>query len=285
MKRMVFAVLAGALVSGGWMSGAAHAAPFAPPQRFSISGQAGLTGTKMGEVNDDIERANRFLTQQNWRNVDEITTAFTFRGDIRANVMGPWYIAAGISRLTASSGVDFDQVIDVKPSATIYRATVSYQLPFWIKDKIRFAVGAGLDHAASSKMEISHEHRNVEAGTLRLESLRYEGSGTGGHALLESEILVGESAAIVGDVGWRQLVVKTDSYRWKIDRVATGVPDQDNDGVPNNDDLSDQSFLRHGFLPSELLNSPGDIRTLEPMEPELDFSGVHANIGLRFYIF
>jgi len=285
MKRMVFAVLAGALISGGWISGAAHAAPFAPPQRFSISGQAGLTGTKMGDVNQDIRRANRFLTRQNWRNVDEIETAFTFRGDIRANVMGPWYVTAGISRLTASSGVDFDQVIDVKPSATIYRATVSYQLPFWIKDKIRFAVGAGLDHAASSKLEVSHEHRNVEAGTLRLESLRYEGSGTGGHALLESEVLVGETASIVMDVGWRQLVVKTDSYRWKIDRVATGVPDQDNDGVPNHDDLSDSSFLRHGFLPNELIGSPGDIRTLEPMEPDLDFSGVHANVGLRFYIF
>lgn len=285
MKRIVFVVLAGNLILGGLAAGPAQAAPFAPPQRFSISGQVGIGGTSMGEVNDDIRRANAFLSRQNWRNVDEISSAFVFRGDIRANVVGPWLVTVGISRFTASSGVDFDQVIDVKPSASAYRATLSYQLPFWIKDKLRFALGAGIDYVTNAKMEISHEHRNVEAGTLRMESLRYEGNGAGGHGLLESELLVGESASIVADVGWRQLVVKTDSYRWKIDNVATGVPDQDNDGVPNGDDLSDVSFIRHGFLPSELINSPGDIRSLAPTEPELDFSGVHANVGLRFYIF
>jgi hypothetical protein len=290
MKRSALAVLAASLIlegfgAGGLLGRTATAAPFAPPQRFSISGQAGLGGAAMGEVNDDIERANAFLSTRNWKTVDEIETAFVFRGDIRANVAGPWLVTLGISRFTSSTGVDFDQVIDVKPSAVVFRATLSYQLPFWLGDNLRFAVGGGLDYASSAKMEITHVHRNVEAGTRRLESLRYEGSGVGGHGLLEAELLVGESAAIVGDVGWRQLVVAPDSYHWKIDRVAGGVPDQDEDGVPNGDDLSDLSFLRHGFLPNELVNSPGDIRSLQPMKPELDFSGVHGNVGLRFYIF
>ncbi|MCA9726592.1 MAG: hypothetical protein KC729_02850 [Candidatus Eisenbacteria bacterium] len=283
MNRMVVIALVGTLV--GCLGSVAQAAPFAPTQRLALSGQAGLGSIGMKDVNAEIDRGNTFLQRQTWSTLDDLKSNFLFRGDLRYNIYGSWSVSAGISRAVASTGVDFDQVIEVKPSATIYRGAVSYQLPWWVKEKIRFALGGGIDRTSSARVEVSHEHRNVESGTIRIETLTLEGSGTGAHAFLESELLVSESISLVSDIGWRQLKVSTDSFRWKIERVENPDLDQDRDDVPNGSDLSDNSFLRHGFLPPGLVGSPGDIRILEPDKVDMDFSGVQASVGLRFYLF
>lgn len=276
-----------AVAAGGFLLGAAAGTAwgFDPTARFSIAGQVGLGGTAMSDVNDGIDRGNLFAASQNWNDVDALSSGFNFTFDLRADITGPWMVSAGIQRLTASTGVDFDQVIEVKPKYSLFHGRLLYRVPYRPFESIRFSLGTGVLFVNTAELAVSHEHRNVEAGTLRIETLTLENSGTGFQGFLEAEVVFNELATMVTDVGYRYLNTTNDSFSWKIERVENPDLDEDDDEIPNGLDLSDDSFIRHGFLPAQSVDDPGDIRNLQPTGMDLDYSGLQANVGLRFYLF
>lgn len=259
-----------------------------PTDRFSLTGTLGLSFPKMGEVNDEIRAGNRFLESRDWLTLDELSTQFNFNYGLRANIVGAWNLEIGGGRVTGEEGVDFDQVITVTPSGNFYAARVVYELPFRARENIRFFVGAGPVYFSTMELKVSHEQRDVEGGTERIESLTLDASGAGWMAAWETEIILSEKTTLVGDLGYRS--VSTDygagDAKWKIERLRTAEGfDSDGDGVPDSQDLSELSYFRSAFA-SEQIGRDGNIRETFP-NPGLsnDFTGFVANVGLRFYLF
>jgi hypothetical protein len=128
----------------------------------------------------------------------------------------------------------------------------------------------------------------VEAGVERVETLLVDLSGSGAVGLLEAEVLLNESFAIVGDVGYRHLSLDQDDYSLAISNVRDPAIDgPDADDIPEGRDLSPTSILRHAFILEE--DRPDelglDLDQFRLEDFKVDFSGVQANIGLRIYIF
>jgi hypothetical protein len=285
LRRLSTAIAAVLLTaSSGWFGSGGLA--YDPTARVSLAGQVGLGGLQMGDVNHEIRDGNRYLTAQSWTTLKEIHTGFNFAGDLRAQLTPRWSISIGGGRTTGKSKVDFDQVIEVRPYAHFFHARLLYHLPFRPTQNVRLAVGGGPLDYFDARLNVSHEQRQVDGGTLRVEHLDLKGSGWGFQGLVEAEVILSEQITLVGDLGYRQIKVNYDHFDWKIDRLRTDpLFDTDGDGVPDEFDLAEGSFFRHAFA-DENLDPNGDIRQSRPNEGiQLDYSGVQANIGLRFYLF
>ncbi len=250
-----------------------------PTARVSIAGMLGASSLGMGDVNDQINRGNAFLADQDWIELDEIKRGFNFGWEVRSTVSGPFAGSLGGGLLSASSSVDFDQVIDVKPSATFYRARLDYMLPFRPKPSIRMFVGGGPLFLTDAKVEATHEARTVDGGVQRVDSATISGSSVGFEGLLAVEMVFNERITLVLDGGYRLAKASGDDMEWKASRVANPVLDRDEDDVPDGLELGQESYLRHAFL---------DGNRVTPQvqgSQDIDFSGAQANVGLRFYLF
>lgn len=266
-----------ALAAGTLASLVAPAAlAYAPTKRVSICGQLGLGAVAMDDVNREVRRGNVFMASRDYISLDELKYGFNFKGDLRCTVKGPWGVALGMGSVKAKSDVDFDQVIRVEPSARLYFAHVSYLFPWRPRgESIRLFAEAGPAFISSAKLVVNHERREPDAGVLRVEELEVDGSGAGGEIRLVGETVFNERITLWSDVGYRFLNSTEDSFKIKISRVADPVIDRNGNGIPDGQELVEGSYLLNAFL-----DSSGDVQNLD-----VDWSGVQANIGLRFYLF
>lgn len=267
------------------VSGSIPTLAYDPTDRFSIAGGVGISFCDMGDVNDEISSGNRFLSSRNWTTVDQLNTGFNFNYELRANVLGSWYLSLGGGRIAGETGVDFDQVIDIKPSTNFFSARVLWQAPWRPIESVRLFLGGGVANFTGTQLEVSHEQRDVETGTLRVETLTLEGSGWGALTTLEAELILSETATIVGDAGYRFFSTEYEDYEWNISALNNPALDDDGDGIANEFDLSENSYLREAFG-GENLHQDGDLTRSQPNDGiSLDFSGFQLNVGLRFYLF
>ena len=249
-----------------------------PTDRFSIMGGMGLAGLKMGDVNDQIDRGNVFAAHQNWISLDRINQGFNFDWEVRGTMSGPIALSLGGGAISGKSGVDFDQVIDIKAKSSVYRARVDYLLP-WSPRNIRLFAAGGPIYLQNARTEISHEARTVDGGVLRIDSATLKGSSVGAEILGMAELVFNEHVTLVINAGYRYAKATADKVEWKVSRVADPVLDRDEDDIPDGFELGSESYLRHAFLNGDRVNPTSD------GEIKLDFSGPQANFGLRFYLF
>jgi hypothetical protein len=284
---------------------AAHAQ--APKGRVSITGEIGGCMPALGDVNRDIRLGNVAMKRYSWNPLNEISLGYTFTGDLRARVYGPFTISVGAGQSLSKSGITFDQVISVKPKVNFYHFRLFYDLPFKPMPKMMLRVGAGLVDATNAQVAVRHERRTVDGGTQWIETATIKAKGMGAHALIESELMLNQRTTLVIDLGYRRLNLNHsgnagDFRSWSRSGVETPQGDQDGDGIINVYDLADsrntpdgnlqQGYLSASFLevPLDIANRPIDIggqRELVRIRDlaKLDFSGPLASVGLRFYLF
>lgn len=266
--------------------------------RFGVTGQAGGGLMSMSDANDRIEVANEFLESKGWKTLSDLGLGFSFTGDVRYRVAGPFWLTAGGGYTFGQSGVDFDEVITIRPSGSVYHLRALYDIPFRPRPKMLLRVGGGPVYMPNAEFKVEHENRSpdVQGQTERIETLYFEGKGWGGAGLLEAEYLLTQKASLVVDLGYRYLKVDRDKIRWSIPRLpGNTLPDQDEDGdgVVNRYDLDEENgIIANAFLEIQrnLGGEPiidGEGRPLtEPRGLEkIDFSGPQLNVGLRYYIF
>ena len=291
--------------------GAAGLAWIAPAQaqdpigRFSIGGTAGGGIFALADVEDRIDEANRdYFGPRGWKTLDAPGVGFNFAGDLRARIYGPIHLSIGGGTMMAESGLDFDEVISVKPSATYYQVRVDYDLPWRPTPKMRLRVGGGALNTTSAECEVRHEVRRVEGGTQRVETATFEGSGWGGLAVVAAEYTLNDKTTLVLDLAYRYLDIERDKFSYHISDLAQPTQDTDHDGVPNLYDLDqdgvDQSgdpvltpltiigaaFLEMERISGEPVNDADGRPNVRALGMErIDFSGPILNVGLRFYLF
>jgi hypothetical protein len=304
------------------VAAAAVAQAQAPKGRVSITALAGGCLPALSDVNRDIRLGNDALKRYGWSPMKEINGGYTFTGDLRARVYGPFTLSFGRDQSFAQTGIDFDQVISVKPKVDFYHYRIFYNLPFKPMPKMILRVGAGLLDAttrtipfplhdirlkAGAQVAVRHERRRVEGGTQWIESATFKAKGLGAHALIESELMLNQRTTLVIDVGYRQLSLNrsgdaTNFLDWRRTEVETPERDLDGDGIINVYDLADyrdteDGIPQQGYLSASFLEVPlgpdgrpidiGNQRALVHVRDlrKIDFSGPQASVGLRFYLF
>lgn len=264
------------LLGGGILAWAGSANAYVPTKRISIAGQLGLSGYSMADVNREIRRGNDFMAENNYVPLEEIHRGFNFQADLRCGIRGPYGVSLGIGRTRGSSGVDFDQVIEIKPAGNYFTARMSYMLPLRPRPSIRMFAEAGPMYLASGRSEVVHERRDSDIGILRIETLGMEAKGFGGEAKLVGEVVFNERVTLWSDVGYRRLSIEPDAPSLSITRVRDPGLDANHNGIPDAQELVEGSYLLNAFLDGE---------QALPSGMTVDFSGVSANVGLRFYLF
>ena len=279
----------------------------APKGRVSITGQVGGCLPIFNDVNKDIRLGNEALLRYGWSPMKELSVGYTFTADLRARVYGPLTLSVGVGQSFAHTGVDFDEVISVKPKVAFYHFRAFYDLPFKPMPRMFLRVGGGLIDATSAQVVVRHERRRTEGGTVWVESATLKAKGLGAHALIESELMLNQRTTLVIDVGYRKLSLDRsgngeDLRTWSRSGVETPLGDQDHDGIINVYDLADdrdtgdgnpqQGYLSASFLdvplgpdgkPIDIGNGREQVRVRDLRK--IDFSGPQASVGLRFYLF
>lgn len=268
-----------------------------PIDRFSLTGQVGITGLAMGQVNDQIDEGNGFLRQRGWTQLDNLGYGYNFAWNLRARVRGPLSVSLGGGQVIGETSLDFDEVISVEPSVRLYSLRLDYELPFRPMSTFIMRVGGGPVWYSSTELKVQHERRSVETGTERIESAKFEGDSWGAHGYLEGELVLSEKITLVADVGYRFGTIQvSDNWDWEITGLALPLADDDRDGIPNKWDFDEaNSWLIHSFLEVQrddegrvILDDSGrpivHIRR-DDENLDLQLSGVVANVGLRFYLF
>lgn len=264
------------------LAGTAHAAD--PIGRFSISGQLGIGGYRMGDINQGIGRSNAILARERpeWKLPDRIRSGFEFVGDATYDLTPTIRVGLTYGSTSGSTGVDFLQTIDVKPSGSMLIPRVFYRLPYRPLIDMPLRVFGGLVLLRGVKTRIDHE--DTSESDERLETLTIEGSGTGflGGAL--AEYTLADRFTLAFETGYRYAKAGFDSGTWDIQKLRDPLGDPDGDQIPNNRDLRPESYL-WGFL-DKTYEEVTDVNLPNVREGiETDFSGVFARIGLRIYIF
>ena len=266
--------------------GSESADAYDPTARLSMAGSFGLSRPAMSDVNDRLSLGNVYMAEQDWIAIDEVHSLFTMGYDIRREIFGNWMLSLGGGSLTGSRGVDFDEVITVEPTTSFFQALAVYRLPWRPSESLRMAAVGGFVTTSGASMTVTHEHRNVESGTIRIEELDLEFTGSGGLGFLETEFIMTERFTLALETGYRFLNTTQDSESWTISRLGNDeFTDADGDGIQNFEDLTDRSYLRRSFLADDQLDSEGRLSTLRAAEFDLDFSGPIINVSLRVYLF
>jgi hypothetical protein len=278
------------------------AAAQAPKGRVSITGEVGGCLPILDDVNRAIRLGNEAIDHYGWSSIDEIGVGYTFTADLRARCYGPLSLSVGVGQSFAETGIDFDQVITIKPRTDFYHVLAFYDIPYKPTPKTFLRVGAGPVFSSGAQLEVRHERRGVESGTEWIETATFKAKGTGAHALIETEMMLNQKTTLVLNFGYRMLNLDrtastTDFRDWKRTGVQNPLADSDNDGVPNVYDLADtqdgQGYLTAGYLEVPLgldgkpiiIDAEGrPLVSVRGME-KIDFSGLQASVGLRFYIF
>lgn len=252
-----------------------------PSKRVSIQLGGGLSGLAMSDVNDELERGNLFMATKSWRELDDLSRGFSFLGSVRSDLVSGFGVVVGIGSVSGSAGVDFDQVIDVETGGTLYFARATYHVPFRPRPSVRMFVEAGPLLLRGGKLDVRHERRS-DTAVLRLEELTVEHSGAGGEALASLEMVLNETITFVTDVGYRYLKADAEDWETRISRAQDPIqdqtgPDGEPNGIPDGQELIEDSFLLNAFLQESGSRLRPDMK--------VDYSGLQGNVGLRFYLF
>jgi hypothetical protein len=275
---------------------AAHAQ--APKGRVSITGEVGGCLPVLDEVNKDIRLGNEALSRYGWSPMDEIHIGYTFTGDLRARVYGPITLSLGVGQSFAATGIDFDQVVSVKPRVSFYHFRVFYDLPIKPMPKMFLRVGGGPVSATSARVAVRHERRTSEGVVEWVESATFKAKGMGAHALIESELMLNQKTTLIIDLGYRMLNLDRsgnprDFRDWKRSNVLNPEQESDIPGIPNLYHLAgvpEQGYLSAAFIEVDpRLTAPGTAGR-QPLVGirgmgKIDFSGPQISVGLRFYLF
>jgi hypothetical protein len=287
-----------------------------PSKRFAVTGQAGMGGLRMTDVNGKISDGNRWLEEKGWTTMDPVRLGFDFKWAVSARLLGgpkpglsmgstpsAFSISAGGGSLQGRSKLDFDQVITVKPTARYYDFQAVYQIPYRFNPAVILSIGGGPIYANTAKLETSAATRQQDiVGFARTETATFKGSGWGAYGFLQAETVLSEKITLITDVGYRALTVTNaaDALTWSITDIEYPKQDDDGDGIQNQYDLNpgtgsgdDSTFLTDSFLEVERDPQSGQIPLDAQGRPtvrsrgglKLDFSGVAVNVGLRFYLF
>lgn len=260
-----------------------------PVGKFSISGRVGIGGTSMKAINDGISRSNNLLaslaTSQEWEVPDKIHTAFEFTGDASYELT-PW-IRLGISygSLTGSTGVDYVQRIEVKPSTKMIVPKVMYRLPVRLLDNLALRVYGGAVILTGAKCVIDHE--DTSPNSPRLESITINGSGTGLTGGLTGEMTLSERFVLAFEGGYRAAKASFDSGKYTITKLRDpgGNTTEDPPDVLLNDRDPSQTSYLWGFMDGWNENGYQEQEPQVYHSNDLDFSGAYLQVGLRIYIF
>jgi len=271
-----------------------------PIARFSVSGQAGGALFDPSDVNAGIREGNRFLSHRQFKTLDEITYGFNFTLDVRAKITNSIAASLGGGTVFAQTGVDFDEVIDVEPSVSFYHVRLTYLLPWRPMPSMMLHLGAGPVYFQEGETKVRRERREVELGTVRVETARFRTERTwGGHVFLQNELVFNNRITLITDLGYRFASLtgaEWDNNDWTLDNMttSTGAQDSEPNGIPDVLEFSPDGYSLNSFLERSLRG--GDPTTPEidgegrPVyKPrggtDLDLSGVLLNVGLRFYLF
>ncbi len=273
-----------------------------PRARVSLAGTIGVSSYSMSDVNNRIDAGNQYLKEQGWDQLGDLKSGYNFTGDLRIRLTGPFSLSLGAGTTSGRSRKEFDQIFTVDSKTPFYQAAAVYRLPIPLVANTIFRVGAGPVYAQNAVLNITHEVRTVDAGTTRTESAQISGKGWGARAFLEGEMILNSRVTLVADVGYRQLSISQRSWSWNLSPALiwpANSPDpwqtdvmfkRGNGGQPN--DWLTTSFLSVSYgpdakpivdnngVPILQIDGPGGSQQIN-----MDFSGVTANIGFRFYIF
>ena len=285
------------------VAAAAAARAQAPKGRVSFSGLVGGCLPTLNDVNRDIRLGNVVIASRNWVPIKEINTGYTFTGDLRARVYGPFTLSLCIGQTFAHTSIgDFDQVITVKPRVAFYLGRILYDLPFKPMPRMALRVGGGLVDATNAQVAVRHEKRTMQ--TLDwIESATFKAKGLGAHALLESELMLNQRTTLIIDVGYRRLSLDrkgeaTNFLGWRRSGLSPSEAqaDPDGDGIWTGYTLANDEaggYLSESFLEVPMVGGhpiptgAGGFRELVYVRDlkKIDFSGPQASVGLRFYLF
>lgn len=281
----------------GWILAWIPATPSAAQElttRLGMSAQVGGCLPALDDVNRQIGAGNEFLANQGWKQIDKVNLAFNFVGDLRGRIGGPIWASIGGGHVFGRTGIDFDEVVTIKPSASFYHLRLLYELPFRPRPRMLLRLGAGPTYASNGRLTVEHEARRVEGGTQRIEKVEFKAKGWGAHGFVEAEYMLTSRTTLVVDLGYRQLKLNEDSFSWKISEILLPNSDEDGDGVPNKFDLNeDTGIIGNAFLEvlkeqdgsPQIINAAGEPRVIGRGIDSIDFSGALLNVGLRVYLF
>jgi len=251
-----------------------------PTARVSLTGGLGAVAVAAGDLNDEIDRGNRFAAAQDWISLDNLNHAFNFNWDLRSALTGPFTASVGGGVTSMRSRVDFDQVIEVHARSNLYHVHLEYLLPWSPRPASMRLFGVGgpvlLNNA---KVDVTHQVRTPDGDILRQDDLTISGSSVGIEAMLAAEMIFSERVTFVADFGYRFAKAKGDKLTWRASRVADPLLDRDGDGTRDGEELGAESYLLESFLTGDRW------APRQNKEIDLDFSGAQVNVGLRFYLF
>ncbi|MFB3907897.1 MAG: hypothetical protein ACE15D_05785 [Candidatus Eisenbacteria bacterium] len=254
-----------------------------PVGRMSVALRFGMSGLDMGEVNSAISRSNHNLAteplSQDWDVPDRIHSGFIAGGDLAYDLTSNLRLGLLYEQSWAKSDVDFNQVISVEPRTKMFVPRLSYRLPWRPLTNMSMRAFGGVVLLKDVKTKVTHEVTSKNAP--RLESLELKGSGSGFEAGVMTEYTLADRFSLMFEGGYRRAKAGFDSGSWTISKLRDPGSDDDHDGIPNERDLSETSYL-WGFLnePAQQSEEPTVRGNLDQ-----DFSGVVARIGLRIYVF
>ncbi|MFN8546847.1 MAG: hypothetical protein U0527_02455 [Candidatus Eisenbacteria bacterium] len=251
-----------------------------PTARVSLTGGLGAVAVAAKDLNDEIDRGNRFAARQDWISLDNLNHAFNFNWDLRSALAGPFTLGVGGGVTSMRSRVDFDQVIEVHARGNLYHLHLEYLLPWSPRpSSVRlFGVGGPL-LLSNAKVDVTHQARTADGGVLRQDDMTISGSSVGAEVMLAAEMIFSERVTFVADFGYRYAKANGDKFTWHASRVADPLLDRDGDGTRDGEELGAESYLLESFLTGDRW-APRQNKDID-----LDFSGPQANVGLRFYLF
>jgi hypothetical protein len=261
-----------------------------PVGRLSLSVNFGVSGFAMDDVNREIGRANdNFFRRQNFTTMDDLSFGFAFLADFKTAIKDPFFISLGVGNLRGSTGVSFNEIVDISSKGNIFYGRLLYALPWRPLENGRLYVGGGPMLLRSVELEVSHERDEVAKRPERKEIMTFTGDGEGFQFGLLGEYLLSDHVTVAFDAGYRN--ASADLKDWNIN-VQNAETLQGRDEFPDDTQVWWSSYLIEAFLADpgeEDPENPTDgppISTVESVDDlSVDFSGFRLEVGLRLYFF
>lgn len=246
-----------------------------PIGRFSICGELGVSGYSMQAVNDGIARSNRRLArlQPDWEVPGEIHLGFDFLADASYDLSQTFRVGVTFQSSFGKTGVDYLQLIEVEPSATMIIPRLYYRLPW--RPMIDMSLRAFGGPVFLRGVETKIGHQNTSQGARRLESMTLASSGGGFIGGIMAEYTLSDRFTLAFEGGYRVAKAEFDSGNWKVENLEDPLDPLD---------LREVSYL-WGFMNEEWEDFRHEPLPTIREDLDADFSGVLAKIGLRVYIF
>jgi len=153
-----------------------------PVGRLTIGPQVGILFPGMGDINDNLHVANRFLANDEVRGLDNVNTALVTGLDVRYRLTDRFSIGANWGAVNARSEFDVTRVsARFYSRATTYQFSGYYHFPFAtrIDERMQFFAGGGLLLLRAGTVEWGLQPNQANRGSFHPEGDLAELSGRG----------------------------------------------------------------------------------------------------------